>query len=106
MSSNRRGDERFAGPFDGFRLGLLETPLSLFDLSRGGCFVNSMHDQTPGVRFMMRIELPSVGSVTLKAETLYGRSGFGFAVRFVDIDEETARCLDEALDRLRDLAFF
>jgi hypothetical protein len=104
-NSDRRRDERFAGPFDGFRVGLLETPLSLFDLSRGGCFVNSMHDQTPGVRFVMKIELPSVGTVTLKAETLYGRSGFGFAVRFVDINEETASCLDQAPDRLRDLAF-
>jgi hypothetical protein len=100
---NRRRDERFHGPFDGFRVGALDTPLSIFDLSRGGCFVNSMHEQTSGVRFRMKIQLPHVGTITLKAETLYLRSGFGFAVRFVDIDEETANLLDQALEELSDV---
>jgi len=100
---DRRRNERFAGPFDGCRVGKLETPLSIFDLSRGGCFVNSMHDQTPGVRFTMNIELPRVGTINLKAETLYARSGFGFAVRFVDVDDETANLLDQALDQLQDV---
>jgi hypothetical protein len=101
-ASDRRRDERFAGPFDGFRVGLLETPLSIFDLSRGGCFVNSMYDQTPGVRFTMKIQLPNVGVITLKAETLYLRSGFGFAVRFVEMDDETMGILDQALEHLQD----
>jgi hypothetical protein len=99
---DRRRDERFAGPFEGLRIGALETPLSIFDLSRGGCFVNSMYDQTPGVRFIMKIELPRVGVITLKAETLYLRSGFGFAVRFVETDDETASLLDQALEQLQD----
>jgi hypothetical protein len=99
---DRRRNERFAGPFDGFRVGLLETPLNIFDLSRGGCFVNSMHDQTPGVRFTMKIQLPRVGVITLRAETLYLRSGFGFAVRFVDMDDETESLLDQALEQLQD----
>ncbi len=42
---NRRRHVRIAGPFDGCRVGALDTPLSIFDLSRGGCFVNAMHDQ-------------------------------------------------------------
>jgi hypothetical protein len=100
---DRRRNERFAGPFDGSRLGKLETPLSIFDLSVGGCFVNSMHEQTPGVRFTMKIQLPRVGTITLKAETLYLRSGFGFAVRFVDVDDETAGLLERALQALQDV---
>jgi len=82
---------------------MLDTPLSIFDLSQGGCFVNSMHEQTPGVRFTMKIQLPHVGVITLKAETLYLRSGFGFAVRFVDVDDETANLLEQALERLQDV---
>jgi PilZ domain-containing protein len=101
---DRRQHDRVAGPFDGLRAGALETPLSIFDLSQGGCFVNSMYDQTPGVRFVMRIALPNAGLLTLNAETLYGRSGFGFAVRFVDMDDETASCLNGALEQLRDKA--
>jgi hypothetical protein len=100
--SDRRRGERFAGPFDGCRIGMLETPLSIFDLSRGGCFVNSMFDETPGVRFTMKIQLPPIGVITLQAETLYGRSGFGFAVRFVDMDDETGSVLDLALEHLHD----
>ena len=100
---DRRRNERFAGPFDGLRIGMLDTPLSIFDLSQGGCFVNSMHEQTPGVRFTMKIQLPHVGVITLKAETLYLRSGFGFAVRFVDVDDETASLLEQALERLQDV---
>ena len=53
---NRRRHVRIAGPFEGFRVGALETPLSIFDLSRGGCFVNAMHEQASGIRFVMKID--------------------------------------------------
>lgn len=99
---DRRQHERIAGPFDGFRVGLLDTPLRIFDLSLGGCFVNAMHDQRPGVKFVMTIELPHTGPITLNVETLYGRSGFGFAVRFVDVNEATANRLERALERLQE----
>lgn len=98
----RRRNERFAGPFDGFRVDVIDTPLSIFDLSRGGCFVNSVHEQEPGVRFLMKIDLPRVGWVTLNAETLYARSGYGFAVQFVDVDEATAGRLELGLEQLLD----
>src|SRR5882762_559169 len=84
----RRQHDRIPGPFDAFRAGALETPLRIFDLSRGGCFVNAMHEQTPGVSFTMRLELPYVGPITLKAVTLYARAG-GFAVQFLDLNAET-----------------
>jgi hypothetical protein len=51
----------------------------------------------------MKIQLPHVGTITLTAETLYLRSGFGFAVRFVDVDDETASLLDLALEQLLDV---
>jgi hypothetical protein len=100
----RRRNDRFAGPFDGVRVGLIEMPLSIFDLSRGGCFINCMHEQTAGVTFVMKIDLPDVGLLTLTAETLPPRAGFGFGVRFVDVDDHTADLLDRALDTLERLA--
>jgi hypothetical protein len=99
---DRRQHDRVPGPFDGSRVGALETPLRIFDLSRGGCFVNSMHEQKPGIRFTMRIELPYVGQITVKAVTLYLRPGFGYAMQFVDMNEETAGRLEEALGQLQD----
>jgi hypothetical protein len=99
--SNRRQHERIVGPFDGCRVGAIETPLRIFDLSRGGCFVISMHGQTPGTRFAMQIVIPDVGPITLNAETVYSRDEFGFAVRFVDLDAGSVHALDNALRHLR-----
>ncbi len=100
-ASNRRQHERIVGPFDGTRAGALETPLRIFDLSRGGCFVISMHAQTAGTRFTMQIAIPEIGPITLNAETVYSRDEFGFAVRFVDLDNASANALDNALRHLR-----
>ena len=99
---DRRKNDRYAGPFDGFRVDVIETPLSIFDLSRGGCFINSIHEQAPGVRFQMKIDLPRVGWVRLTAETLYARHGYGFAVQFVDLDAATAARLEQGLEQLLD----
>ncbi len=100
-AGNRRIHERIAGPFDGVRVGIIDTPLRIFDLSRGGCFVNALYEQPPGSRFAMKIELPHAGLTTLRAETLDLRSEFGFAVQFVDVDRETAARLDQALEHLQ-----
>jgi hypothetical protein len=100
---DRRRHDRISGPFDGCRVGALETPLRIFDLSRGGCFVNAMHEQTPGVSFVMKIDLPYVGMISLKAVSLYLRPG-GFAVKFLEMTEETACLLEEALDQLQERA--
>jgi hypothetical protein len=99
--SNRRQHERIVGPFDGCRAGAIETPLRIFDLSRGGCFVISMHGQTAGTRFTMQIVIPEIGPITLNAETVYSRDEFGFAVRFVDLESASANALDNALRHLR-----
>jgi hypothetical protein len=101
MGDCRRENHRVTGPFDGCRVGVLDTPLLIYDLSEGGCFVNSFFDTPVGQRMVLRISLPYEGIVTLDAETVYVRPGFGFAVRFVDMSDETSACLGSALDKLR-----
>ena len=103
-ASCRRKDKRFDGPFDGLRVGALETPVQLYDLSRGGCFINSMHQQQPGVKVLLRIDLPYEGWITVNAETLYRRDEFGFAVRFVDVNEEAQARLDRSLQAMQQRA--
>lgn len=100
--ANRRQHERVAGPFDGYRVGALETPVRIYDLSRGGCFINSLHDQGPGISFILKIDLPYEGWVRMRAETLYRRPDFGFAVRFVEMTDETAHRLERALDAMQE----
>lgn len=94
---DRRESGRVRGPFDAWRVGLLETPVRLHDLSSGGCFVHAMHEQEPGVVVMLKVQLPAIGWVELRAETVYRRPGYGFAVRFLDVNAETRQRLDEAL---------
>jgi hypothetical protein len=101
MSDSRRGFHRVTGPFDGCRVGVLDTPLLIYDLSEGGCFVNSMYDTPVGQKLVLRISLPFEGIIIAKAETVYVRPGFGFAVRFIELSDETFVCLQSALDKLR-----
>jgi hypothetical protein len=100
--ADRREHQRFQGPFDGCRVDALETPVRIYDLSRGGCFITAMHAQKPGIRMMLRIELPPEGWVTATAETLARRDEYGFAVRFVEMDPESAARFDRALKRLEE----
>jgi hypothetical protein len=97
---DRRASERVPGPFDAWRVGTLETPVRIFDISVGGCFVHAMHEQERGVVVMLKVQLPEEGWLELKAETLYRRPGFGFGVRFIDTPPETLERLARALESL------
>ena len=99
-TDDRRKHDRVPGPFDAWRVGLIDTPMRIYDVSLGGCFVNAMHEQEVGVPFTLKIQLPHEGWITLKAETLYRRPGFGFAVRFTEIAPEAAQRLERAIDKL------
>jgi hypothetical protein len=98
---DRRQSGRVPGPFDAWRIGILETPMRIYDLSVGGCFVNAMHEQQQGRAFTLKIHLPFEGWIVLNAETLYRRPGFGFAVRFVDMPQETEKRLQRVIDKLQ-----
>ena len=80
---------RVNGPFEARRLGALELPLRIHDMNIGGCLIESYHEATAGQRIELEINLPGEGWVKLQAETLYLRENFGFAVKFVDVDEQT-----------------
>ena len=99
-TAERRASDRVPGPFDAWRIGILETPIRLYDISIGGCFVHAMHEQDPGVVVMLKIQLPQDEWIEVKAETLYRRPGFGFAVRFIDMSSETRGRLARALEML------
>jgi hypothetical protein len=100
--SDRRVHPRFAGPFDGRRVSALETPVRIYDLSRGGCFITSMHEQQPGIQMKLRIDLPGEGWITFSAETLPRQNEFGFAVRFTAIDPDGAVRFLRALKNLEE----
>jgi len=95
-----RLDPRVAGPFEGRRVDLLSTAIRIHDLSRSGCLIEWHHEQTPGLRFTLEIELPQVGWVRLEAEPVYNRTDYGFAVKFVDVPPTVMTKLDQVIDTL------
>jgi len=99
---DRREHRRFPGPFDARRVGALETPVRIYDLSRGGCFITSLHEQQPGITLTLKIDLPQEGWITVTAETLPRSNEFGFAVQFVHMDPDTLERLDGALKHLEE----
>ena len=99
-TADRRQHVRVPGPFDGRRIGVLPIPVQIYNLSEGGCFVNSVHDQLPGVPVVLEIDLPDEGPIRVKGETLYAKPEFGYAVRFVEMTEELSIRLQRALRQI------
>ncbi|HLG54902.1 MAG TPA: PilZ domain-containing protein [Vicinamibacterales bacterium] len=102
--SDRRLTPRVIGPFEGRRRGALTVSLRIYDLSVGGCLIESLTEVSPGRRIKLDLELPYEGLITVDAETLYTRPDYGFAVKFVDLSEETRAQIVRAVERLRLLA--
>ena len=69
--AERRRHTRVPGPFDGWRISVLPISVQIYDLSQGGCFVNSLNEQKPGIRVVLEIELPGEGRIKVTGETLY-----------------------------------
>jgi hypothetical protein len=91
--ADRRRHLRVNGPFDGRRLGLIDTPIVISDLSEGGCFLDSLIAAEPGCRLNLGIAVPGEAWITVSAVVVHGRPGYGFAVQFVDVSEATRAAL-------------
>jgi hypothetical protein len=100
MDINRRRHRRIHGPFDGTRIDFIDTPVQIYDLSEGGCFVNSLSDQQVGREVELELSLPTEGPVRVVGRTVYSRPGFGFATEFTRIGEDDARKLTREIARL------
>lgn len=88
---------RVRGPFDAYNLGRPQTPVLIYDLNLGGGFVNFGDEQPNDWTLQLKIDLPQEGPITVNAETVY-RHQFGVAVRFVDVDADTAERLARTVD--------
>jgi len=86
--ADRRVHRRFTGPFDGVRVALIDTPIRVYDLSRGGCFITSMHEQPADVSMTLKLDLPVGGWITVEAVSLPRQNDYGYAVRFTRFDED------------------
>ncbi|MEO7158374.1 MAG: PilZ domain-containing protein [Vicinamibacterales bacterium] len=99
--ANRRF-ERVPGPFDGCRVGKLDVAVRVYDLSVGGCFVNSTVGHRVGTRLVLKIDLPVEGEITVNAEVRNLRSEIGFGVSFTDVDADTTQRLIRTVAALKE----
>jgi hypothetical protein len=98
MQSTRRY-VRVRGPFDGDHLDAPRTPVLIYDLNLGGGFVNFGERKLTGATLTLRIDLPREGPIMVNAEAVY-RDTTGVAVRFVNLDRDTAARLSRTIDAL------
>jgi CheY-like chemotaxis protein len=105
VANEQRRHVRIAGPFHGLRIGLIDAPVTIYDLSEGGCFVNCLTaPPDPGRNLVLKIDLPEEGWICLKAEVKYAKPEFGFAVSFVDVPSDAADRLRQGIRRRQGLA--
>ena len=93
---------RVKGPFDADHLDT-RTPVLIYDLNLGGGFVNFGGDHGPdGATLRLKIDLPREGPIMVNAEAVY-RDASGVAVRFVDLDGDSASRLSRTIDAMKEL---
>jgi hypothetical protein len=90
---------RVRGPFDGDHLDSPRTPVLIYDLNLGGGFVNFGNETPTGATLTLKIDLPREGPIMVNAEAVY-RDTTGVAVRFVNLDRDTAARLSRTIDAL------
>jgi PilZ domain-containing protein len=95
---NQRAHRRIRGPFEAVRVGLLEFKLRLYDLSSGGCLIDSVTHVTTECPIRLRISLPDGHTVTVRGQVVLPPRDIGYAVRFVDVDARTRELIENALD--------
>lgn len=103
-SHSTRRYVRVRGPFDGDHLDDPRTPVLIYDLNVGGGFVNFGEWQPSGATLTLKIDLPREGPITVNAEAVY-RDTSGVAVRFVDLDRDSAARLTRTIDALTERSF-
>jgi hypothetical protein len=76
----------------------------IHDLSVGGCLIEAPFNLEIGRRITLRLDLPGEGLVAVQAEIVRLRANYGFAVKFVDLDDDSRGRLERALERLTDVS--
>lgn len=92
---------RIHGPFDASHLNAPRTPVLIYDLNLGGGFVAFGEEQPAGATLRLRIDLPREGPIMVDAEKVY-QVPTGVAVRFVDLDRDSATRLARTIEAMSD----
>ena len=100
VAADRRRFFRICHSFEGRRRGILTVPIRIYDLSLGGCLIESRYPERRGRRLEIDIDLPWEGWTTVDAEIVNIRPEYGYGVQFVDLPEAIRRRLDRVIKRI------
>ena len=78
----RRAYPRARGPFDGTRLAALDMDVRIYDLSAGGCFVESIVEVKVGETVQLRIDVPGTEPIQVAGTVVPSTRTLGYAVQF------------------------
>ena len=96
--ASRRRAPRVPGPFEGRHIGEPTVDIRLHGLSIVGCLIQSAHDVPVGRRITIEIELPYEGTVTVEAESVNTRPGYGYGVTFVSMTTDVRESLERIIE--------
>src|SRR5262245_10103191 len=105
--ANSRDDDahavrKIAGPLDGYRLGVTDVPVRIYDLTLEGCLVELSFGRLTIKGIRLQIELPVEGWTIVQGDMRHLAGPNIFAVTFTRLDEDTRSRIARALARLGD----
>ncbi|MBS1818904.1 MAG: PAS domain-containing protein [Acidobacteria bacterium] len=95
--AERRRHPRIAEAFEGWRLGLIDTPVQIQNLSIGGCFVASFYPPPSEPVYQVRIDLGAHGVVEVDVRTAYVSPEIGYGVQFMRVPEQARSSIAAAV---------
>jgi hypothetical protein len=72
--------------------------IRIHGLSIVGCLIQSGRDVPVGGRITIEIDLPYEGLVTLEAQSVNTRPGYGFGVTFVSMTDDVREALERIIE--------
>jgi hypothetical protein len=93
---------QIAGPLEGYRLGITDVPIRIFNLTLDGCLVDVNFGTLTAKSTRLQIDLPGEGWTLVHCETLHIAGHNSFAVKFIQQDEEIRNRIERAIDRQLD----
>jgi hypothetical protein len=73
------------------------------DISRGGCYIESLGQVTVGETIRFKIQLPTGRSMSLGGKVMYHHPNLGFGVCFDDLTEQDHNALAQLLEVLAEV---
>ena len=90
---------QIAGPLEGYRLGVTDVPVRVFDLTVDGCLVELSFGTLSGRSIRLQIDVPGEGWTVIHCETLHIAGDNAFAVKFVRMDDQIRARIRRAIER-------